>query len=251
MRKSDAIYTAASLACLIALWALAATLKADPLVLPTPGAVVEVWLGLARSGALWEALWATLIRVIIAFGLAMGLGTAIGILLGLHPKLDRFFNPWVTVFLNVPALVVIVLCYLWIGLNETAAILAVTMNKVAQVIVTLRDGTRARDGDLDGMAQVFKMPASTRLTHVLLPQLAPFVAVAARNGLAMIWKIVLVVEFLGRGDGIGFKIHLHFQNFQTGHVLAYALTFVALMLAIEYGVIRRWERAAGGWRDRG
>jgi NitT/TauT family transport system permease protein len=92
------------------------------------------------------------------------------------------------------------------------------------------------------------MPHYARVVHVLLPQLAPYFAIAGRNGLAMIWKIVLVVEFLGRSNGVGFRIHLYFQNFQTAHVLAYALSFVAVMLAVELLMIQRWERAAGRWR---
>ena len=69
-----------------------------------------------------------------------------------------------------------------------------------------------------------------------------------RNGLAIIWKIVLVVEFLGRSDGVGFQIHLYFQIFETGYVLAYALSFVVVMLIIEYGVIGVMERRAVRWR---
>lgn len=246
--RQDGIIAALSLVTLAVLWALAARLLADPMVLPSPAETARVWWSLAASGELWRHVGATLWRVAIAFGLAMSAGSVIGIALGRMPSLDRFFGPWVTVFLNLPALVVIVLCYLWIGLNETAAIAAVTLNKMAQVIVTLRDGTRANDPELDGMARVFRMPFAARMRHVVLPQLAPFFAVAARNGLAMIWKIVLVVEFLGRSSGVGFKIHLHFQNFQTAHVLAYALTFVGVMLAVEYGIIQRWERGANRWR---
>jgi NitT/TauT family transport system permease protein len=238
-----------SLFCLFGLWYVAAWIKADPTVLPDPSQMFSVWLGLATSGALWDHMWATLYRVILAFGLAMGIGSVLGIVLGRSPGLDQFFGPWMTVFLNLPALVVIVLCYLWIGLTETAAIAAVTINKVAQVMVTLRDGARTCDPALNGMAQVFGMSRWKRIRHILLPQLAPFLAVAARNGLAMIWKIVLVVEFLGRSNGIGFQIHLHFQNFQTAHVLAYALSFVAVMLFVEYAIIQQWERAASRWRD--
>jgi NitT/TauT family transport system permease protein len=237
-----------SLAGLVALWALAAWIKADPDILPTPGAVLAVLAELIASGKLWPDLQATLSRVAIAFALAMGIGAVFGIALGLSPRLERFFGPWVTVFLNLPALVLIVLCYLWLGLNEVAAITAVTLNKLAQVTVTLRDGTRARDRQLDEMATTFAMPHYARVVHVLLPQLAPYFAIAGRNGLAMIWKIVLVVEFLGRSNGVGFRIHLYFQNFQTAHVLAYALSFVAVMLAVELLMIQRWERAAGRWR---
>ncbi|SPF81705.1 ABC transporter permease [Pseudoprimorskyibacter insulae] len=238
-----------SLAGLIGLWAVLAWVKADPDVLPSPLAVLEVLIVLAQSGALWPDLFATLYRVAVSFGLAMVIGAALGVGLGLAPGLDRFFGSWVTVFLNLPALVLIVLCYLWIGLNEVAAITAVTLNKMAQVTVTLRDGTRARDKALDEMARTFGMGRIAQLRHILMPQLAPYFAIAGRNGLAMIWKIVLVVEFLGRSSGVGFRIHLYFQNFQTAHVLAYSLSFVAVMLLVEILIIQRWERAALRWRD--
>ena len=35
--------------------------------------------------------------------------------------------------LNVPALVIIILCYVWFGLNEVAAIVAVSLNKIPMV----------------------------------------------------------------------------------------------------------------------
>ncbi len=69
------------------------------------------------------------------------------------------------------------------------------------------------------------------------------------SGVSLIWKIVLVVEFLGRSDGIGFKIHLYFQLFDVGMVLAYALSFVVVMLAIETLLLRPWETRATRWRN--
>lgn len=140
------------------------------------------------------------------------------------------------------------LCYLWIGLNEVAAITAVTLNKTAMVMVTLREGARALSPEIADMAQVFRLSRMARLRHVLLPQLAPFLAAAARTGLAVIWKIVLVVEFLGRSSGIGFQIHLKFQLFDIAGVLAYALSFVAVMLVIDRMIIRPWDRHATRWR---
>ena len=73
-----------------------------------------------------------------------------------------------------------------------------------------------------------------RLEHVILPQLAPFIAAAARSGLSLVWKIVLVVELLGRPNGVGFEIGTAFQLFDVARILAYALTFVAVIVAIEY-----------------
>jgi NitT/TauT family transport system permease protein len=144
--------------------------------------------------------------------------------------------------------VVIVLCYLWIGLNEVAAITAVTLNKTALVLVTLREGTRTLRPDLADMARVFRLSPMDRFRHIIAPQLVPFLLASARTGLAIIWKIVLVVEFLGRSTGVGFQIHMKFQLFDIAGVLAYALSFVAVMLAIEYLILQPIDRRANRWR---
>ncbi|PRY86840.1 ABC transporter permease [Donghicola tyrosinivorans] len=240
--------TFVSLAGLLALWYGAAVLTADPMVLPTPDAVWQVIMEQAASGKLWFHIGHTLRRVVLAFVLAMVVGGIIGVALGQSARLNQWLDPWVTVFLNIPALVIIVLCYLWIGLNETAAIIAVAMNKTAMVIVTVREGVRSMDRGVTEMTQVYRMSPWARLRHVVWPQLGPFVATATRNGLAVIWKIVLVVEFLGRSNGVGFQIHLYFQLFDTASVLAYAFSFTALMLLIEYLLVQPWEKRSSAWR---
>ena len=54
------------------------------------------------------------------------------------------------------------------------------------------------------------------------PQLAPYLASAARSGLSLVWKIALIVELLGRPNGVGFEIGVAFQLFDVTHILAYA-----------------------------
>src|SRR6202023_1077106 len=107
-------------------------------------------------------------------------------------------DPWLVVLLNLPALVIIVFAYVWAGLNEGAAIAAVALNKLPNATVTVREGARAFDRSLDEMGEVFHMTYWARLRHALRPQLAPYIAAAARSGLSLAWKIVLIVELLGR-----------------------------------------------------
>ena len=223
----------ASLLAFIALWACLALVLNQPDTLPSPFRVAAIAAHEAKSGELGFHVAATLARVAAAFALAMGFGVAIGLALGLWRRLDDWMGPWVIVFLNIPALVVIVLAYLWIGLTEVAAIAAVAINKFPMVVVTVREGARRLDPTLDDIAHVFRFSRWRRLRHVIAPQLAPYIAASARNGLAIIWKIVLVVEFLGRSNGVGFQIHLYFQLFEIGHVMAYAFSFVAIVLALD------------------
>jgi NitT/TauT family transport system permease protein len=237
----------ASFLLILLVWETAATLAASR-ALPSPQAVLAVMAAEARSGALPFHLCATLARVAAAFVLAMALGTAIGVVMGRRKTIDRLLDPWIIVLLNLPALVVIVLAYIWVGLTEVAAIGAVALNKLPNTAVTIREGARALDRSLDEMAEVFAIPFRTRLRHIVLPQLAPYLAAATRSGLSLVWKIVLVVELLGRSNGIGFEIGIAFQLFDVTRLLGYALPFVGVMLAIETFVVQPLERRTARWR---
>ena len=71
---------------------------------------------------------------------------------------------------------------------------------------------------------------------------------SARSGLSLIWKIVLVVELLGRSDGVGFKLFGFFQFFDITGILAYTFTFVAIILLIEFIIVRPAEKKITEWR---
>lgn len=238
-----------SFASLVLVWHLAATIWPSR-SLPPPADVMAAFLREMATGELPHHLGITLWRVVASFSLAMVIGSAIGIYLGSHRRVDEFLQPWVILFLNVPALVIIVLAYIWFGLTEAAAIGAVAVNKIPNVVVTMREGTRALDLRYSEMAQVYRFSALDRFRHVLLPQLQPYLAAAGRSGVSLIWKIVLVVELLGRSDGVGFQINLYFQLFDVATILAYTLAFVAVMLFIELVVVQPIEHASIRWRRR-
>jgi NitT/TauT family transport system permease protein len=162
--------------------------------------------------------------------------------------LDQIFSGWLIIGLNLPALVTMVLCYVWFGLTEVAAILAVTINKVPTIAAIVREGTRALDRPLFEMTQVFGVKPTRVLTRVILPQLAPSLMAAARAGLALTWKIVLVVELLGRPNGVGFQIRTFFNYFDIASILAYSLAFIAAVIAIEAFLLQPLDRRLGRWR---
>lgn len=238
-----------SLVVLAAAWHLTATLWPSR-AFPPPLDVLSVMVRETMKGEIPYHLGITLARVAASFLLAMVIGSAIGIFLGSHPRADRFLDPWVILSLNVPALVIIVLAYIWFGLNEAAAIGAVAFNKIPNVIVTMREGARALEPRYTDMAKVYRFSPVAQFRHVVLPQLQPYLAAASRSGISLIWKIVLVVELLGRSNGVGFQINLYFQLFDVASILAYTLAFVCVMLLIEILLVHPLEHASTRWRKR-
>jgi NitT/TauT family transport system permease protein len=216
--------------------------------LPTPLVVFDVLLREAASGELWKHTSATLLRVAVAFVVSMFIGTAIGLALGRFRTADKFFDAWLILFLNLPALVTITLCYIWFGLTDAAAITAVALNKIPNVAVNMREGARSLSKDLVEMAAIYKFGPWKTLRHVTLPQLAPFMAAAARSGLALVWKIVLVVEAFGRSSGVGYRLSIAFQEFDVPTILAYALAFILIVQAIEFAVLQPLQARVNAWR---
>jgi NitT/TauT family transport system permease protein len=237
-----------SLIALALVWWVAAYLAASPQSLPGPVPVLVFAGREILDGALPWNVAITLARVAAAFVVAMVVGGVLGYLAGRSRRVDAFIDPWAVVALNLPLLVVVVLAYIWVGLNDTAAILAVAVAKAPTVFVTMREGTRTLDRGLEELAIVYRLPRGRWLRRIELPQLLPFVAASARSGLSITWKIVLVVELLGRPNGVGFVLNLYFQNFDVTGILAYGLTFAAIMLVVETAVLQPWERRTYAWR---
>jgi NitT/TauT family transport system permease protein len=240
---------AASILLLLLAWQVTAQL-ADSRLFPPPLAVLQSLIAEIRDGALLKHLAITLARVAVSFVVAMAAGAALGLALGRLPMLDRWLHPWLVVLLNVPALVLIILCYVWLGLVETALLLAVALNKIPNVAVTVREGARALERDYAEVAALYRFGPWTTLRDVVAPQLAPYLLGAARNGLALIWKIVLVVELLGRSNGVGFQISLYFQTFDVRAILGYTLAFVVVMLFVEFLLVQPMEARATRWRPK-
>ena len=236
-----------SLLLFLGIWSLASVVAGDSIA-PSPQTVAAAVGREYASGALLLNMGVTMLRVAASFCIAMALGVAIGIAMGRSSRIDRLFDPWLLILLNVPALVVIVLAFIWGGLTESAGILAVAINKLPNTVVTIREGARAFDRGLQDMAQVFKISQLARLRHIVLPQLAPYIAAGSRSGLSLIWKIVLVVELLGRPNGVGFEIGSAFQLFDVPRILAYSFAFVIVMLTIELALVQPFERRVARWR---
>ncbi len=244
---SDLTLRLISLVFFLLVWT-AAALLAKSTMLPGPWSVVQSMVDHIVAGDLPYHVGITLARVAAAFVIAMTIGTAIGLVMGRSRGTDMLFDGWLVLGLNVPALVVIMLCYIWMGLTDVAAVIAVALNKIPLVAVNVREGARTLDRDLEQVAEVYRFSRSKKFTKVTLPQLYPYIMAAARNGLAIIWKIVLVVELLGRSNGVGFQISIYFQYFDISSILAYTLGFTAVILFLELAVLRPLEVRLTRWR---
>jgi NitT/TauT family transport system permease protein len=236
-----------SIALLFGLWlAISAGVGTD--VLPSPDKVWTAFQAALAEGYLWKDMTVTFGRLIAAFALAMVMATIAGLAIGTSGWVARIFDPWVTIAAAVPSLLLIVICYLWLGLNDTAAVVAAAAVVAPSATFNVIQGVRAIDPSLSEMARAFGVSKLAVDRRVLFPQILPYLFAAARSCLALTWKITIFVELMGRSSGVGYRIQYFYSLFNMERVLASALPFMLVMLLVELVVLRQLERYLFRWR---
>ena len=148
----------------------------------------------------------------------------------------------------IPSLVLILMIYMIIGLNDGAAVIAAAIPVIPIVTINIWENIKGVDGKLIDMSLVYRADRARVIRSVVAPQIAPTLFASARLRLGLVWKMVLFVELLGRSDGIGYQVEFYYQLFNMGQVLAHALLFVGIMLFIEMGVLGQFEKRFFAWR---
>lgn len=231
-------------------WALLSEFVFEPYVLPSPVAIVREMWAILWSGDFWTNLWSTTKQLAIGFTLAFLIGTTIGIAMGRSRYWDGFFHDYVMLTLTTPGLVFALICVMIFGLAPIGPVVAIVLTSFPHITVNVVEGVRAIPRDLLDMATAYGADRPTRVRHVILPAVAPYLFTAVRYGFAIAWKITALTELFGGADGVGIQIRVEFQFFNTAGVLAWAFFLVGLALITERVVLQRLEERFFRWRPR-
>lgn len=239
----------ASLAGLLALWALVSELGPWPRYLfPTPWAVGESLLGLTGDGRLFAALGRSLSR------LAQGylLSVALGVPLGLLSARVRFFQvaiwPLAMGLQGLPSICWLPLAILWFGLSEAAIIFVVLMGSLVAIAISSEGSVKQIEPLLLRQARALGIEGLRFSCGVLLPGALPGIVTGLKLGWSFAWRALMAGELLFASGGLGQLLHLGRELLDVAQVMAVMLTIVAvgvvvdrlLFRSVEERIIRRW-----------
>ncbi len=242
-----------SIFVMLFIWWVAAILMNDVEVLPGPVLIAAtIWSNLWSLGPEGKTAYfhigVTLSRTFIAFAAAMLAGIGIGLTMGLRKTFEHSLMALIPLLLTMPTILMVFLAVLWFGYSEVGSLVAVVGVVTPFVAVNMFEGTKAMDKSLIDMAKTFKADNRMLVRKVYIPQLLPYIFSAFRFGFGITWKIVALAETFGIKFGIGYMFFFWFEQFSMEQVLAWIITFVILMLALEHGVFARLESKAFAWR---
>ena len=221
-----------------------------PSLIPKPwDTMVEVF-SIIRTGEFFDNMGSTLWRVFVGFSFAMLVSIPLGIIMGSFRNLESFFEPPVILGLTMPGLIWALMMIMFFGLTEFSAYSAVAVTIFPMLTISIWQGTKSLDKDLIDMSTAFHASVYSKLVDVILPQLVSHLLASIRYGLGLAWKVVVLVEMFGFSNGVGYRVMHGFDIFSMKAVLAWAITFLLVMIFIEFGVIGFLERSVTRWRPR-
>jgi len=238
-----------SIVVLLGAWWLL-SLVFPPALIPRPVETLSEVAAIISGGEFLTEMGNTLRRVLVGFGIAMVISIPLGIVMGTFRSLESFFEPPVILGLTMPGLIWAVLMIMFFGLTETSAYGAVAVTIFPMLTISIWQGTKAMDKDLMDMSSAFHASPWSKVVDVILPQLVSHILAAIRYGLGLAWKVVVVVEMFGFSNGVGYQVVRGFNVFSMKAVLAWAITFLVVMIVIEFGIIGSLERTVTRWRPR-
>jgi NitT/TauT family transport system permease protein len=227
-------------------WALA--LWVGTSILPVPTTIAERFVRVLLGEDFLVHMTASLIRVLTALVISLTVATFLGIAMGLSKSAERFFDGIVLGGRTMPGLAWALLAVMIVGVSDGAPILAVSVAVSPLLTLQIWEGTKALDRDLFRMSRVFRVSRGRQFREVVVPAVLPSIVGGAKLGLALSWKVTVLAELFGVTSGVGYEISSNFQRFALDGVLAWALSFAAVMALIEYGLISPVYRRLTRWR---
>ena len=230
------------------LWEAAGQLAwINPVLLSHPSDIASEALRLFRAGELISDMGFTLRIFATSFVVAWILGVAVGFAIGYSKLAHDIASPFLVVANSLPKIVLMPLLVLWFGIGSSANIFLGTLMASFPILQSVRSGVKSLDPDLVRLGRVYGASPWLLLRRIVLPGITPFVLSGMRVAISYGMVGVLIAEFFGASQGLGYRMVLYSADFQIAAFFV-CIIIVAIVTLLLTSFVHLLEKRAEGWR---
>jgi nitrate/nitrite transport system permease protein len=225
----------------ILLWWVTATFVSD--LLPTPLGALLANLdyilhpfyrrGPGDFGIGWLLL-ASLQRVFLGFTLGSLVAIPVGFLIGTSRRAMLAINPLIQIFRPVSPVAWLPIALAIFNLAEPSAIFVIFITSLWPTIINTALGVSSVPKDYLDVARVLEMSRWRRMTKIILPASLPYIFSGLRISLGIAWLVIVAVEMLTGGIGIGFFVWDEWSRLNLNSVFLAILVIGSTGLVLDY-----------------
>ncbi len=179
-------------------------------------------------------LLASLRRVSIGFLLGAAIAIPVGFLIGLSRTALLIFNPIIQILRPVSPLAWLPIALAMFGIAEPSAIFVIFITSLWPTIINTALGVSSVPKDYLDVAAVLEMPQYRKIFKIILPASLPYIFTGLRLSLGIAWLVIVAVEMLTGGVGIGFFLWDEWNRLNLSSVFLAVIVIGITGLVLDY-----------------
>jgi len=243
---------------LLVIWWVVADRTANPVIVPSPGAVWHQLVVLSgthdgtkgyQGYTLIEHLGISLRRILLGSAIGVAVGLPLGLVMGTVSWIRVILEPLITFLRALPPLAYFSLLIIWFGIDEKPKIWLLAIAAMPPVAVAAAAATAAAPIGLVEAARALGAKRRDVLLGVVLPSAVPEIATGIRIAVGIAYSSVVAAETVNGLPGIGGVVR-DAQRYNQSDIVILGIIVIGLSgLAIDIALRVVADRATP-WRGR-
>lgn len=213
----------------------------------TPYHIAITLFEMTTSGEVAYHFYVSGSEFVIGLGLSIIVALPVGLIMGRFNTLNAMFDPFVTAFNATPRLVFLPLVVLWFGFGIWSTVIIVFIGALFPLLINTYEGVKNVDRILLNVVRSFGANEWQLMKIVVLPNSLPYIIAGLRLAIGRAILGVVVGEFFGSDQGIGYLMAAAAGNYVVDVVFAGLILFMGISLVMTMAV-KKLENRLSRWR---
>ena len=213
----------------------------DSFIFSSPSLVLETFVKMLKEQSLTLHIRITLSETLISFFLVMSLGILSAVILWLFPKISRILEPYLVVLNSLPKSALAPLLIVWLGASEKTIIVSGISVAIFGCILNLYTGFTEISQEKLKLIRTLGGGRIDELFKIVLPSSVPTILSNMKVNIGLCLVGVIIGEFIGARQGLGYLIIYGSQTFKLTWVLM-SIVILMIIAMLLYGILNLIER---------
>ena len=213
----------------------------DSFIFSSPSLILETFVKMMKEQSLTLHIRITLSETLVSFFLVMSLGILCAVFLWLCPKISRILEPYLVVLNSLPKSALAPLLIVWLGASEKTIIVSGISVAIFGCILNLYTGFTEISQEKLKLIRTLGGGRIDELFKIVLPSSVPTILSNMKVNIGLCLVGVIIGEFIGARQGLGYLIIYGSQTFKLTWVLM-SIVILMIIAMLLYGILNLIER---------
>lgn len=204
----------------------------DSFIFSSPSLIVSTFRTMCINQSLFTHIGITLTETLLSFFLVVVLGTGTAVLLWTFPKIASILEPYLVVLNSLPKSALAPLLIVWLGANVRTIVVAGMSVAVFGSVINLYTGFHEVDPEKLKLIDTLGGTKKDELLKIVLPSSVPLILSTMKVNIGLCLVGVIIGEFIGARQGLGYLIIYGSQTFK----LTWVLMSIVILCVIAMGL---------------